>query len=117
MGRQVSELSCEDSKRPQDRQACESSAQCGGQWFTGPWSEVSSQPHCRACKHLYGLRIIVCSCLFSKMDLKPLYWNYICAASVLDLLLGLMQIHTYVTIVCLKKIMFWTQSLLFYDCF
>ncbi|PVD19998.1 hypothetical protein C0Q70_20492 [Pomacea canaliculata] len=41
MGRQVSELSCEDSKRPQDRQACESSAQCGGQWFTGPWSECS----------------------------------------------------------------------------
>lgn len=32
---------CSEDSKPESRRACSSDKQCGGQWFTGPWSECS----------------------------------------------------------------------------
>ncbi|XP_064648174.1 thrombospondin type-1 domain-containing protein 4-like isoform X2 [Lineus longissimus] len=33
---------CDASHKPQDTRACFGNSQCGGQWFTGPWSKCSN---------------------------------------------------------------------------
>ncbi|KAG7201660.1 hypothetical protein KM043_004390 [Ampulex compressa] len=33
---------CDQSSRPENSRACSSNKTCSGQWFTGPWSECSS---------------------------------------------------------------------------
>lgn len=40
-GRPVAESACDASKRPHDRERCESSAGCGTMWFAGSWSQCS----------------------------------------------------------------------------